>query len=308
LRIEKRRNDADPTLAAKPAEDTPLRVRKSQEHSRIHRAGRLDHILVRWFDEGGDPAGVVVLEGLFTYRALARPAAEIPMLAPKLQRLLEDAGLPPDSYRARSLRYVFSSLPVGFLFMAPYEDVSVVVDRILTAAESRTPEVTYSIDVPQQIAYAFVAIPKAEYDDELRSAAQELLGQHFGAPVVDHGVSIGALETAVIHFFISGSGLRAPSLETLREALMQVVAPWRERLKAALRRHIDESATERLLARYAEAFPEEYRQATSPARIVADIEHLESLGAAYRDHGVDAAIYAVALGEWLAIRHAHDEA
>jgi glutamate dehydrogenase len=271
----------DRNLAAAEPRAPYLRVRKSLARSRIHRAGRLDHVLARWFDARGVPGGLVVVEGLFTYRALSKPAAEIPMLAPMLQRILEEAGLPPDSYRARTLRYAFSVLPVEFLFMAPFEEVSQVVDRILAAAETRSTQVTYSIDAARESAYLFVAVPKAEYDDELRAAIEDLLPRRFGAAAADHGVSLGVLETAVLHFFLSGKEIRTPDLEGLREEVHQLVAPWRERLRHALRRRYpdDEDRVERLLARYDEAFPEEYRRTVPPARTVEDIEHIEALAA-----------------------------
>jgi glutamate dehydrogenase len=254
-----------------------VRVRKSHALSRIHRAGRLDHVLVRCFDTQGSPLGLAVFEGLFTYRALARPAAEIPMSAPVLVRLLEEAGLPPDAYRARLLRYAFSALPLEFLFMAPYEDVVAVVDRILGAAEGRGTEVAYSVERAQGAAYVFVAMPRAEYDEELRVAIEELVTRSFGASVTDYGVSAGVLETVVLPFFLSGAELRPPELDTLRTEVLHLMAPWRERLRVALQRRFEPPYAERLLARYEDAFPEEYRRVVPPSRTVADIEHLEAL-------------------------------
>jgi glutamate dehydrogenase len=254
-----------------------VRVRNSPKQSRIQRRGRLDHVLARWFDARGRPGGLVVFEGLFTYRARSRPAAEIPMLEPILARLLEEAALPPEAYRTRMMHYAFSVLPVEFLFMAPREDVGAVVERILASAEGRTTELALSVDSAHGAAYVFVAMPKAEYDEELRLAIAELLQRRFGAPVTDSDVSLGVLETAVLHFFLSGTDLVGPDPEALREEVVQLVAPWRERLRIALERRFGEARAEGLLLRYEEAFPEDYRRAVSPSRTVADIEHLEML-------------------------------
>jgi glutamate dehydrogenase len=254
-----------------------VRVRNSTRRSRIQRQARLDHVLARWFDAQGRPGGLVVFEGLFTYRARVRPASEVPMLAPILARILEDAALPPEAYRTRMMHYAFSVLPVEFLFMAPREDVAAVLERILASAEGRTTELGLSVDIAHGTAYVFVAMPKAEYDEELRLAIEELLQRRFGAPVTDHDVSLGVLETAVVHFFLSGAELSAPDAETLREEVVQLVAPWRERLRTALERRFGEAQAEGLLLRYEEAFPEDYRRVVSASRTVADIEHLEAL-------------------------------
>jgi glutamate dehydrogenase len=252
-------------------------VRKIQTLSRIHRAGPLDQILVRWFREDGAPAGLVVFEGLFTYRALGRPSAEIPLIGPILGRLLEDAGLPPDSYRGRLLRYAFSVLPAEFLFAARYEDVSLVADRVVAAVESRSTEAAHALDPSGRSAYVFVAMPREKYDEELRAAIQGVLLERFHATSASHGVSLTMLETAVLHFRLSGDALVLPEIAPLSAELAQLATPWRARLGAALEKRFPHPRAQALLARYEEAFPEAYVGSTSAARAVEDIVHLEEL-------------------------------
>lgn len=277
LRLEPFEPEPFEGALAENAYGPQLSVRKVQAESRIHRRSRLDHVLVRWFDEKGVPGGLVVFEGLFTYRALARPTAEIPLLEPILTRLIEESGLPRDSYRARVLRYAFSVLPVDFLFTASFEDVSAVVERITAAADGRTTELAY-VQLPHhEAAYVFVATPKAEYDDELRESVERVLAERLGAPVVEHGVSLAMQETAVFHFRLVSAALRTPELEPLHAEVLQLVTPWSERLRAALEKRYSPSDAERLVSRYHDAFHEGYRRTTSPARSVLDIGHLEAL-------------------------------
>jgi glutamate dehydrogenase len=273
----------DEALAKAAAAAPFVRVRRTAEESVVHRAGKMTRVIVRWFDgTDGLAGGIVVLTGLFTFRATAAPAGTIPMLAAVLERLVRDAGAVQGSFKHRSLRNAFNSLPIEYLFMAEYTEIAAMVERVLAADAAHTTDVFIAHDQEQGYAILFVALPRANYSDDLRRELRERLAARFGASYTDSGLFLGAHDTAILYYYLTGpAGLVLPDSEELRQEILQQARPWSERLRAALEA-FPTLADRPVLAnelcdRYADAFPGVYRRGTSMERVLADIALLESL-------------------------------
>lgn len=256
-----------------------LWFRKSRSESWMYRPGRTDHLLVECYDrQSGAPIGLLVIEGLFSYPALAEPRTAVPVLDRVIERLYAQLKATKGSHRWRTIRNAFNSLPLEYLFALPTEDVHKLVDQILEVDTDHKIQVHISCDEQQSIAFIFVALPRAYYSDELRSDIRRLLKQRFGASSVDDGVYAGNFESVTFHYFLTGmTALAAEDEAALRAQIEQLANPWVERLHEELAQLHGQDKARTLHARYLEAFPHRYREETSVARAAADIGMLESL-------------------------------
>ena len=265
--------------------DTPpyLWFRKSRSESWMYRPGRTDHLLVECYDADGSPSGLLVIEGLFSYPALAEPRTAVPMLDRVIERLYAQLKATPGSHRWRTIRNAFNSLPLEYLFALPTADVHKLVEQVLEVDAEHKLQVHISCDDEQSIAFVFVALPRSYYSDELRSDIRRLLKTRFGASSVDDGVYAGNFESVTFHYFLTGmKTLSEQEEEALKLDIEQLASPWVERLSTELVTLHGQNQARALHARYLEAFPHRYREETSVTRAAADIGMLEALGQGQR--------------------------
>lgn len=271
----------DAERAVRDAGDIPpyLWVRKSHTESWTYRPGRMDHVLVQYFDPKGRPAGLVVLEGMFSYQALAEPRTDIPLLDRIIDQLFAQLQATKGSHRYRTIRNAFNSLPLEYLFSLQAEDIRQLVEQILDVDVEHRLQIHITRDDQQNFVFVFVALPRSHYSDELRSDIRRLLKETFRASSVDDGVYAGDVDSVTFHYFLTGaSKLSDRSIKQLESQIEQMASPWSERLYDELRRRHRPHQARQLHQMYCEAFSPRFQEETSINRAVTDIEFLESLG------------------------------
>ncbi len=259
--------------------DTPyLNLRKSGSESWLYRAGRLNHVVLQSFDERNQANGIIVVEGLFSFQALAVPRNDIPRLDRKVTELYTLLGAQRGSHLYRGARNAFNALPLEYIFGLSIDDIRALVDRIMSAENERRISVHFTADAAQSTVFAFIALPRTHYDDELRAHIKQLLKERFKASAVDDGVYAGDGEAVSFHFYLSGvQALSEAEESSLRAEIEQMASPWAERLYDELRKRHGVSDARRLHELYSTAFTPRYQEETSIGRAVSDIELLEAL-------------------------------
>jgi glutamate dehydrogenase len=256
-----------------------LWIRKSRTLSCTYRSVPLDHILVQCWDPRGRPAGLLVLEGMFSFQALAQPRTSVPQLRRVVERVYTQLRVSKGSHRYRTIRNAFNSLPIEYLFSLQIEDVRQTIEQMLETDADQRLHLHIVSDELQDHVLVFIALPRANYADELRTAIRQLLRATYQTALVDDGVFAGDPTSVIMHFFLTGARtLQEPEVGLLREAIEQMASPWTERLRAALAQEHGEAAGRKLHGRYGQAFSLRYRESTSIARAVRDIALLETLG------------------------------
>ena len=182
-----------------------LWVRKSRNESWTYRPGRTDHILVQCYRDDGRPAGLFVIDGLFSYQALAKPRTDIPLLDRMIDHLYAQFQASRGSHRFRTIRNAFNSLPLEYLFALQAEDVHGIVEQVLDVDAENRLQVHITSDELQNFAFVFVTLPRAHYSDELRSDVRKLLRKRFRASAVDDGVYHGNVNSVAVHYFLTGA-------------------------------------------------------------------------------------------------------
>ena len=258
-----------------------LRVQKSSQESLVHRPGKVDEILLRLYDDRGQPCGGVAIHGLFTFKGLSEAGSRIPILRRKLDRLLaEDGGVVPGGYEYKGLVNAFNTLPVEYLFEADLGAIRHLLRMIVTADATHEIHSQVVINDDARSAYAFVVIPKEHYHDELRQEMQRALRSSLKASYVDHRVYLGKFGSVAVHFYLTGGAdFGTATLEEVECQLVEIGTPWSYRLRQRLELDYGETRCAELDARYGDAFPEAYTSITPATVAVVDVHHLEALGA-----------------------------
>ncbi|MCB9785873.1 MAG: NAD-glutamate dehydrogenase [Deltaproteobacteria bacterium] len=265
---------ADSTAPRRPL----LRVRKSTEEARMHRAGKVDEILVRLFDDRGQPSGGLIIHGLFTYKGLSEPGSQIPILSQKLARILDATDTVEGSYDRKALLNAFNTLPVEYLFEASRDRIAGLLEMNIGVNSQREVRSKVVINDDASSAYAFVALPKAHYSDDVRVAMQAALKTALRASYVDHRVHLDKYGTVALHFYLTGARrFRRADATAAEEALVRIGTPWQYRLLQQLEADNDPHPVPEGHARWAERFPEAYTDITTVEQAVTDIHHLEEV-------------------------------
>ncbi|MEQ1564233.1 MAG: NAD-glutamate dehydrogenase domain-containing protein [Myxococcota bacterium] len=249
-------------------------VRKGAVESPVHRAGRIDEILVKV--EGEPP---LFLRGMFTYRAVTQPSRHVPVLRGVLADILSDQTTTgPGSFRYKGIANVFDSLPTEFLFTAPRHAIGEMVERVFEAEQQHETGVTFTMNGPDG-AFCLLAMPKAQFGDDLRRQLEKDIVATTHASYCDHGVFVGRYDTVLLHYFLTGVTDPGPdAIASLTARIREYATPWQSRLFDALAQLMGEEEADRLAERYGAAFPEGWDRANPVERTIRDVHHLEQLG------------------------------
>ena len=255
-----------------------LWLRKSQTESWTYRPGLTDRLLAYTHDAEGTPNGLLMFEGLFSFQALAEPKTNIPLLNVMLEKVFTQLHASRGSHRHRTIRNAFNSLPLEYLFSLDLNAVLDLVEQLLDVDKESRLQVHITKDDHQAYAFVFITLPRPHYSDELRADIRRLLQARFDARSVDGGVYAGGTESVAVHYFLTGTtSLDERSKEELVAEIDQLSRPWHERLNDELSQRFDKGHARNLHSLYCNAFPRRYREETSMARTVRDIELLEEL-------------------------------
>ncbi len=258
-----------------------LWIRKSKRESTIYRAGHMDHVMVQCWDAEGKPAGLVVLEGTFSYQALAKPRTEVPLLDRTIDQLFSEMQAAKGTHRYRTIRNAFNSLPMEYLFMLQVDDIRQLIEQFLEIDADQRVQIHITTDEMQSFAFVFVGIPRSHYSEELRVDVRKLLKEKLQANSVSDGVYAGNERSVTFHYFLTGAHLDPQAEQALRAEVEDLASPWSDRLLGELMRRHDVKKSRPLHHLYADAFPTRYREETSIGRAVTDIELLEELDEAF---------------------------
>ncbi len=266
-------------LTAPPRGNPVFQLRKSQVESRMHRAGLLEMVMLRRFDDQGRPDGGFLLFGLFTRKAQAALRAEVPFLKRRLARLMEQDEIRPESYLYKARMYAFNAIPLEYLFEARDEELSRVIHRSLDA-EFRMEAAAHLDLMPDRAsAYALIAVPREAYSEALVERVKGRLADTLGAGYVEVQSEAAKGQVVPLSLYLERcSRIRSAVREELEQEVIHLCTPWRQRFRKALTEGAGKQS-KRLYAQYAEAFPEAYQQATSVEDAIADVKHLEKFRA-----------------------------
>src|SRR5262245_1197479 len=231
-----------------------LVVAKALAESPVHRRACMDDLTVRELDAAGRVTGARRFMGLFTSKAYAEEAAEIPLLRRSLRQVLAAEQVVPGSHDYKEIVAIFNALPKPALFAGTPADIREQIRTIMEA--SRTDDVVVAVrpSGPAGRVVVLVVLPRDRFSSDAQERVREATLAHFGGRVVDEHLVLGDHERVLLHLTIAPGGAPPEDTEPFEAVVRTIVRTWEEGLRdVLLARHGDDEGS-RLAATFAGAF------------------------------------------------------
>jgi glutamate dehydrogenase len=272
-----------PALARRLDQPPLWLVSKTRAVSPVHRSAPMDDLVVKELEAVGAVVGVRRLIGLFTAKADADAASELPILRRRIATILADEGAVADSHDGRDLVALFNSVPRDELFASDLADIHALMTAIRAADVHAGMRLLCRPDALQRGVFAVVLVPRARFSTELHARISAVLRQQLG-PLLHEHLALDERPVARLHYHCAAAPevLAHPPIAAVQEALDALLRTWDDELCEVLARSTSRAAAERLAARYARALPAAYKASTAVDDAARDIGCLEALSSSGR--------------------------
>jgi glutamate dehydrogenase len=266
-----------PAVRAALTDPVPLTVAKANMRATVHRPQHADVVATRIFDAAGRVTGARLFLGLFAASAYNRNPRSIPLLREKTQRILELAGVDPESHDGRALRNILDTWPRDELFQASEAEVLAGARRALDLQIRPRAALALRLDPFERFVSAIAWLPRDTFDTRLRERVGQMLARAYDGRLSAVYIALGDAPLARVHYILGTVPGRVPAVDAaaLESAIAQAARGFRDRLAEALAEEAGEAEAARLLARWREAFPPAYREYATAAQGVADLHLAE---------------------------------
>jgi glutamate dehydrogenase len=281
-------SEMDPVLRELLLEGPSLIITKTNAESPVHRRARMDYIGVKKLSGTGDVEGEHRFIGLFTSKAYAEDAENIPILRHKLHHILEESGVREGSHDYKEIITIFNSLPKEELFLTSAEEVGTDIRTVLTSYNTSGVRVTLREDPLRRGISVMVIVPRDKFSGSVRRAIEAALVAAFEGTVLNYHLALGSGDQARLHFYVAAKRERLQAVETgqLEQAVSHIIRDWSDHVREGLERVRPSDEARRLAGRYGRAFSAEYRAATDPTMAVDDILEIEAMRAEGRSMSI----------------------
>ena len=284
-------------VKAKAREKTLLVLAKANSRATVHRPAYLDYVGVKTFDAAGEVVGERRFLGLFSSSAYAESLIRIPLLREKAREVLRRSGFDPRSYAGRALMDTLEGYPRDELFHTTVDELAVMAEAAMHARERRAVRAITRADTYGRYVSVLVYLPRDRYNTAVREKFSDILLERLGGESVEFTVRINESTTARVHFVVhlprdegdptvTGT-LRALDTTDLERRLADASRSWRDDFLAAVLSEYGEQAGATLGRRYADCFPEAFKEDFSARTAAADLGRLEGIEG---EEGLDLAL------------------
>ena len=252
-----------------------LMLTTANSRSTVFRADYLAYIGVKRFDHDGRVVGERRFLGLYNSDVYRDSVLDIPLLRDKAAEVLDRAGFGPESHSGRALRQILETYPRNELLQINVDELFEIAAGILELQDRRQVRLFRRRDDYGRFISCLVYLPRDRYSTDRAEQIAEALREAYGGTGTEHEVLIGMGALARLYVRVAlGPEVRDPVIADVEQRLGAIVADWADELGAALVGELGEDAGLSALARFAQAFPADYRDAYSPATAAADVSRL----------------------------------
>ena len=278
-------------VKAKARERSLLVLAKANSRATVHRPAYLDYVGVKTFGVDGEVTGERRFLGLFSSAAYTESLLRIPLLREKAQEVLVRSGFDPQSHAGKALLDTLETYPRDDLFHTPVEELGPLVEAAMQARERRAVRMFMRRDTYGRYVSVLVYLPRDRYNTSVREKFSQILSDRLGADSVEFNVRINESTTARVHFIVhlpkSAQNSTIPDVDTadLERRLSDASRSWRDDFTTAVIAEYGEEVGAILGRRYADSFPEAYKEDFSARTASVDLGRLEGImGAQGLDH------------------------
>jgi len=279
-----------PLVRAKAREKTLLVLAKANSKATVHRPVYLDYVGVKTF-ENGEVVGERRFLGLFSSAAYTESLTRIPVIRVKAQQVIDQAGFDPLSHTGKALMDVLETYPRDELFQTPIEELVPIAEAVLHTRERRQLRLFVRRDTYGRYLSCLVYLPRDRYTTAVRERIAAILKHALGGDTLEYTARVSESLLARLHFVIRpepGATIGDFDQVDLERRLAEAARSWRDDFVSAAHAEFGEEDGALLARRYADSFPEAYKEDYPPRTGAVDLGRLERIP---DDGGVDLSFY-----------------
>ncbi|MFC9996988.1 NAD-glutamate dehydrogenase [Nocardia sp. NPDC127526] len=257
----------------------------------VHRAVYPYFVGVAEIDDSGALLGEHLFIGVFTVNALHENVLDIPVISRRVRSIIEASGFDMDSFSGQEMLEVIQSFPRTELFSSDGETLRRTASAVLNVGMRRQVRLFMRMDGYGRFVACMVYLPRDRYTTRVRLEMQDILMRELGGVSIDYSARVSESDLASVYFTVrlpdegGAADTTEPNRLRIQHLLAEASRTWEDHLR-------DETATSNVLdpaiaERYADAFPESYKEDFPAGRGLADIVRLQGL----QDGGIDQYLY-----------------
>jgi glutamate dehydrogenase len=269
-----------PEAAAKVAEKRLLIITKANSRATVHRSAYLDYVGFKIFNDAGEVVGERRFLGLFSTAAYRTSVRELPVVRRKVAEVLDRSGLSPRSHSGKDLLQILETYPRDELFQIKTDDLYHAVIGVLRMAGRRQLRLFLRRDGYGRFISCLIYLPRDRFTTQNRLRMQEILLRELNGIGVDYTTRVTESMLARVHFIVRTDPTNPPGdvdPDLLAEELADATRLWDDDYRLVLERKLGDEQAKRLFSRYADAFPEGYKDGHTPYEAMKDLAKLELL-------------------------------
>ncbi|MCX4389831.1 NAD-glutamate dehydrogenase [Micromonospora peucetia] len=269
-----------PEAHDKVIEKRLLIITKANSRATVHRSAYLDYIGFKIFNEAGEVVGERRFLGLFSTAAYRTSVQELPVVRRKVAEVLDRSGLSQRSHSGKDLLQILETYPRDELFQIKTEDLYHAVIGVLRMAGRRQLRVFLRRDAYGRFISCLIYLPRDRFTTQNRLRMQDILLRELNGVGVDYTTRVTESMLARVHFIVRTDPTRVPGdidADLLAEELADATRLWDDDYRLVLERKLGDEQAKHLFTRYADAFPEGYKDGHTPYEAMKDLAKLELL-------------------------------
>ena len=267
----------------RPARRRLLVLAKANSRATVHRPAYLDYVGVKTFDENGEVDGERRFLGLFSSAAYTESLMRIPLIREKAAAVLKRSGFDPRSHAGKALMDTLETYPRDELFHTPVDELAPMAEAAMSARERRAVKMFIRRDTYGRYVSVLVYLPRDRYNTSVREKFARILKERLNGESVEFTVRINESTTARVHFVVhlpkgpTASGLPDVDTADLERRLTEASRSWRDDFLGAVVAEYGEEVGTILGRRYADSFPEAYKEDFTARTAAVDLGRLEAI-------------------------------
>ncbi|SCL41535.1 glutamate dehydrogenase [Micromonospora pallida] len=269
-----------PEAHEKVLEKRLLIITKANSRATVHRTAYLDYIGFKIFNDAGEVIGERRFLGLFSTAAYRTSVRELPVVRRKVAEVMERSGLSPRSHSGKDLLQILETYPRDELFQIKTDDLYHAVIGVLRMAGRRQLRVFLRRDGYGRFLSCLIYLPRDRFTTQNRLRMQDILLRELNGVGVDYTTRVTESMLARVHFIVRTDPTNPPGdvdADLLAEELADATRLWDDDYRLVLERKLGDEQAKHLFTRYADAFPEGYKDGHTPYEAMKDLAKLELL-------------------------------
>ncbi|MFG2057026.1 NAD-glutamate dehydrogenase [Micromonospora sp. NPDC048930] len=269
-----------PEAHEKVLEKRLLIITKANSRATVHRSAYLDYIGFKIFNDAGEVVGERRFLGLFSTAAYRTSVQELPVVRRKVAEVLDRSGLSLRSHSGKDLLQILETYPRDELFQIKTDDLYHAVIGVLRMAGRRQLRVFLRRDAYGRFISCLIYLPRDRFTTQNRLRMQDILLRELNGVGVDYTTRVTESMLARVHFIVRTDPTNPPAeidADLLAEELADATRLWDDDYRLVLERKLGDEQAKHLFSRYADAFPEGYKDGHTPYEAMKDLAKLELL-------------------------------